>query len=94
MTHYIGAIDQGTTSTRFIIFNRSGQIVGIGQKEHDQICKQPGWVEHDPVQIWEHTKPVIAQAMTQAGISAGLIPCFSKLFYPVDSTFVCEDMRN
>ena len=70
MTRYIGAIDQGTTSTRFIIFDKNGQVAGIGQKEHDQICKQPGWVEHDPVQIWDNTKTVMRQALTRSGIGA------------------------
>ncbi len=53
MPHLIGAIDQGTTSTRFIVFDRAGAIVAMAQKEHGQIYPQPGWVEHDPVEIWE-----------------------------------------
>ena len=65
---YTGAIDQGTTSTRFIIFDKQGSIISTGQKDHYQICKKPGWVEHDPVQIWENTKYVIRQAMEKAGI--------------------------
>ena len=47
MPDYIGAIDQGTTSTRFIVFDRAGRIVATAQKEHEQIYPQPGWVEHD-----------------------------------------------
>lgn len=70
MKKYIGAIDQGTTSTRFIIFDKQGSIISTGQKEHDQICKKPGWVEHDPVQIWENTKFVIAQAFETANIES------------------------
>ena len=52
MTRYIGAIDQGTTSTRFMIFDHAGGVVGIDQLEHRQIYPQPGWVEHDPLEIW------------------------------------------
>ena len=70
MTRYIGAIDQGTTSSRFIVFDKQGHIVSIGQKEHDQICKQPGYVEHDPVQIWNNTKDVIRQALEKGNLSA------------------------
>src|SRR6266481_3526339 len=50
--NYIGALDQGTTSTRFIVFDRAGQIVTTAQKEHRQIYPRPGWVEHDPEEIW------------------------------------------
>ena len=53
---YIGAIDQGTTSTRFIVFDRAGGIVASAQKEHQQIYPQPGWVEHDPLEIWRNTR--------------------------------------
>lgn len=62
MTKYIAAIDQGTTSTRCIIFDRAGQIVSVGQKEHEQIYPQPGWVEHNPDEIWKNTLEVIARA--------------------------------
>jgi glycerol kinase len=63
MPSYIGAIDQGTTSTRFIVFDRSGRIVSSAQKEHAQIYPQPGWVEHDPQEIWRNTQEVIREAM-------------------------------
>ena len=69
MTKYIGAIDQGTTSTRFILFDDLGRIVSIAQKEHEQIFPQPGWVEHNPEEIWQRTMEVIGQALQQAGIS-------------------------
>lgn len=69
MTQYIGAIDQGTTSTRFMIFDKQGRSISTGQKEHDQICKKPGWVEHDPIQIWENTQQVIGQALEKANLS-------------------------
>ncbi len=52
MTKYVGAIDQGTTSTRFMIFDHAGAVVAIDQKEHEQIYPKPGWVEHDPIEIW------------------------------------------
>jgi glycerol kinase len=69
MTKYIGAIDQGTTSTRFILFDDLGRIVSVAQKEHEQIYLQPGWVEHNPEEIWQRTVEVISQALQQAGIS-------------------------
>jgi len=56
---YVGAIDQGTTSTRFIIFNQNSEIVSINQKEHRQIFPKPGWVEHDPLEILKNTEEVI-----------------------------------
>jgi glycerol kinase len=68
MNEYIGAIDQGTTSTRFIIFDRQGRIKGMDQKEHRQIFPRPGWVEHDPMQIWHNTRDVIQGALAKAGI--------------------------
>ena len=63
---YVVSIDQGTTSTRCIIFNHGGEIVAVDQREHDQIYPQPGWVEHDPLQIWSRTQSVIAGAMAKA----------------------------
>ncbi len=69
MANYVGALDQGTTSNRFIIFNHSGQIVAAEQKEHEQIFPQPGWVEHNPLEIWENTQEVIRGALTKADIS-------------------------
>ncbi|MDD9303901.1 MAG: glycerol kinase GlpK [Desulfobacter sp.] len=68
MTAYLGAVDQGTTSTRFIIFDKNGAIIGLSQMEHDQICNQPGWVEHDAMQIWNNTRVVIQKALKKAGI--------------------------
>src|SRR5215469_7588607 len=70
MADYVGAIDQGTTSTRFIVFSRSGQIVATAQKEHEQIYPQPGWVEHNPREIWARTQEVIAEAMQSKGLTA------------------------
>jgi glycerol kinase len=65
---YIAAIDQGTTSTRFMVFDGAGGIVAIAQKEHRQIYPQPGWVEHDPAEIWRCTQEVIGEALQLAGI--------------------------
>ncbi len=65
MASYIGAIDQGTTSTRFIVFDRHGRIVSTAQQEHEQIYFQPGWVEHDPEEIWRRTQAVIGEALAQ-----------------------------
>ncbi|HTM38814.1 MAG TPA: glycerol kinase GlpK [Terriglobales bacterium] len=63
MADYIGAIDQGTTSSRFIVFNRAGEVVSSAQEEHQQIYPKPGWVEHDAEEIWRRTATVISQAM-------------------------------
>jgi glycerol kinase len=68
MAKFIGAVDQGTTSTRFILFNPKGEIVGSEQKEHSQIYPKPGWVEHDPLEIWSSTEHVIRTALARAGI--------------------------
>jgi glycerol kinase len=67
---FIGSIDQGTTSTRFIIFNKGGEIISIGQKEHKQIYPQAGWVEHDSDEIWRNTQEVIGLALGKANLSA------------------------
>jgi glycerol kinase len=66
---YIAAIDQGTTSTRFMIFDRGGRVIACAQKEHRQIYPQPGWVEHDPEEIWRCTQEVIAEAMQQRNLA-------------------------
>jgi glycerol kinase len=70
MSSYIGAIDQGTTSTRFIVFDRSGRIVASAQREHEQIYPQPGWVEHDAEEIWRRTLQVIDEAMKERALRA------------------------
>ena len=70
VANYIGAIDQGTTSTRFCVFDAAGKIVAAAQKEHEQIYPQPGWVEHDPTEIWQSTQDVIAQALEQGKLRA------------------------
>ncbi|HKF23993.1 MAG TPA: glycerol kinase GlpK [Candidatus Angelobacter sp.] len=68
MTRYIAALDQGTSSTRFMVFDHAGKVVASAQKEHAQIYPQPGWVEHDAEEIWERTQEVIAEAVGRAGI--------------------------
>ncbi len=70
MAEYVGALDQGTTSTRFMIFNHSGGVVGIDQKEHEQIYPKPGWVEHDATEIWTRSVEVIRGALQKTGIKA------------------------
>jgi glycerol kinase len=70
MPSYIGAIDQGTTSTRFIVFDRSGRIISMAQQEHEQIYPHPGWVEHDPEEIWRRTQAVIAEALARRELHA------------------------
>ncbi|HLO86257.1 MAG TPA: glycerol kinase GlpK [Nostocaceae cyanobacterium] len=69
MTKYVAAIDQGTTSTRFIVFDKQGQIVYSAQKEHEQIYPQPGWVEHNPEEIWLATQAVIKECLEKGNIN-------------------------
>src|SRR3954453_11155772 len=71
MVDYIGAIDQGTTSTRFIVFDRDGRIVASDQREHEQITPRAGWVEHDPREIWRRTREVIGGALANSDLEAG-----------------------
>lgn len=70
MEKYIMALDQGTTSSRCILFNKKGEIISSAQQEFTQIYPQPGWVEHDPLEIWETQKKVAVLAMKKAGASA------------------------
>ena len=70
MKKYIASIDQGTSSTRFIIFNHAGEVVAVDQKEHRQIYPKPGWVEHDPLEIWVRTHEVMKGALEKDGIDA------------------------
>lgn len=69
MAEYVAAIDQGTTSTRFMVFNHAGEEVAKAQLEHEQILPQAGWVEHDPTEVWERTRTVAEQALGRAGMS-------------------------
>src|SRR5690625_3545674 len=68
MANYVMAIDQGTTSTRAIVFDHSGSIVSSGQLEHEQILPRAGWVEHDPAEIWRNTREVVGQALARPDI--------------------------
>jgi glycerol kinase len=68
MKKYVAAIDQGTTSTRFMIFDHSGIVIAVNQKEHQQIFPKPGWVEHDPLEIWARTQEVMIGALQESGI--------------------------
>ena len=69
MAKYSAAIDQGTTSTRFMIFDHAGKVVSVDQKEHEQIYPKPGWVEHDPMEIWTRTQEVIAGSLKKGNVS-------------------------
>ncbi|QWF79373.1 glycerol kinase GlpK [Amycolatopsis sp. CA-230715] len=68
MTSYVAAIDQGTTSTRMMIFNHSGRVVAVDQREHEQIFPQAGWVEHNANEVWENTRAVAAGALAKADL--------------------------
>jgi glycerol kinase len=70
MAQYVGALDQGTTSTRFMIFDHGGKVVAIHQKEHEQIYPKPGWVEHDPAEVWARSQEVIKGALDKSNIKA------------------------
>ncbi|HMG62225.1 MAG TPA: FGGY family carbohydrate kinase, partial [Streptosporangiaceae bacterium] len=70
MAEFVGAVDQGTTSTRFMVFDHGGREVARHQLEHEQILPQPGWVEHNPTEIWERTRAVIETCLNRAGLRA------------------------
>ncbi|HET8890943.1 MAG TPA: glycerol kinase GlpK [Candidatus Angelobacter sp.] len=106
MPEYVAAIDQGTTSTRFIVFDGAGRTVACAQKEHGQIYPQPGWVEHDAEEIWRRTEEVIAEAMEQAGLKAAELAAVGitnqrettllwnkKTGKPLANAIVWQDMR-
>src|SRR4051794_15241878 len=71
MTRYVAAIDQGTTSTRCMLFDHDGRVAAADQVEHRQILPRAGWVEHDPLEIWENTRRVVAGALARADVTAG-----------------------
>jgi glycerol kinase len=106
MPKYIAAIDQGTTSTRFIVFDGAGKTVACAQREHGQIYPQPGWVEHDAEEIWQRTEDVIAEAMEQARLKAADLAAVGitnqrettllwnkKTGKPLANAIVWQDMR-
>jgi glycerol kinase len=70
MAKYSAAIDQGTTSTRFMIFDHGGKVVAVDQKEHEQIYPKPGWVEHDAIEIWKRTQEVVKGALLKGDVNA------------------------
>ncbi len=70
MPKYVAALDQGTTSTRCMLFNKRGEVVAADQREHAQIYPQAGWVEHDPLEVWERVKDVIRGSVDKAGLTA------------------------
>ena len=67
MAKYSMALDQGTTSSRAMVFNHEGRVVAVSQKEHEQIYPKPGWVEHDPMEVWARCQEVLNEAMEKAG---------------------------
>ena len=71
MADYVAAIDQGTTSTRCMVFDRRGEVVSVDQVEHEQVLPRAGWVEHDPVEVWENTRRVVDGALSKASLGAG-----------------------
>jgi glycerol kinase len=73
MSSFVLAIDQGTTSTRAIVFDHGGSVVSVGQLEHQQIFPRAGWVEHDPIEIWNNTREVVGQALSKANITRHVI---------------------
>jgi glycerol kinase len=106
MADYIGALDQGTTSTRFIVFDAAGKIVSVAQKEHAQIYPQPGWVEHDPDEIWGRTCQTIQEAMNQANLQPSSLAAIGitnqrettvlwdrRTGKPIHNALVWQDMR-
>jgi glycerol kinase len=70
MPEYVAALDQGTTSTRFIIFDHRGKVVAVDQKEHEQLYPKPGWVEHDALEIWTRTQEVMKGALQKSGLQS------------------------
>jgi len=71
MAKFAAAVDQGTTSTRCMIFEKGGGVVSIHQMEHEQIYPKPGWVEHDAMEIWARTQDVVKAAVEKAGAGPG-----------------------
>src|SRR5262245_3906625 len=70
MSQYVAAIDQGTTSTRCMVFDHDGRVVSVDQREHGQHFPAAGWVEHDPLELWDNTRQVAAGALAKADLAA------------------------
>src|SRR6187200_2415426 len=73
MTQYVAAIDQGTTSTRCMVFDKSGSVVSVSQMEHEQIFPRAGWVEHNAKEIWDNTREVISGALAKGNLTPSQI---------------------
>src|SRR6186997_2223277 len=71
MAKYAAALDQGTTSSRAMVFNHEGRVESVAQREHEQIYPKPGWVEHDAAEIWRNTEAVIGEALARGGVKPG-----------------------
>ena len=106
MAEYLGALDQGTTSTRFMVFDRSGKVISSARKEHKQIYPAPGFVEHRPLEIWQRTLEVIEEACASRGLGPADIACIGitnqrettviwdrKTGEPVTNALVWQDTR-
>src|ERR1700693_6068481 len=102
---YAAAIDQGTTSTRFMVFDHAGKVVSVTQKEHEQIYPKPGWVEHNPMEIGERTQEVVkagldkvkAEDIAAVGITnqrETTVVWDRKTGKPVHNAIVWQDTRN
>src|ERR1700688_425124 len=103
---YIGAIDQGTSSTRFMVFDKSARVVALAQAEHEQIFPRPGWVEHDALEILRRTREVVAEGLAQRGLQAEDLAAIGitnqretavvwdrKTGEPIANAIVCQDTR-
>src|SRR5262245_42751827 len=86
---YAAAIDQGTTGTRFMVFGRDGRPLCSAYREHRQIYPSPGWVEHDPMEIWQTTQEVIATALRRGGIGPYQPPAVGATNQR-ETTLACE----
>ncbi len=91
MQKYILSIDQGTTSTRCLIFDHDGNVISADQREHKQIFPRPAWVEHDPLEIWANAEGVVVSAMARAGIKSSEIVALG-ITNQRESTLVWERM--
>ena len=73
VAHYVMSIDQGTTSTRCILFDQAGRLVSVAQREHQQHYPKPGWVEHDAMEIWRNLEHIAPEALARAGVDASQV---------------------
>jgi glycerol kinase len=103
---YVGAIDQGTTGTRFMVFDHGGRVIASAYEKHEQIYPEPGWVEHDPMEIWEKTQAVITEALDEADLDSTQLEALgvtnqreTTLLWdrdtgkPIDNAIVWQDRR-